>query len=92
MPATPKPVTPSRLARLQADLTLAQAARFLDRTPRYLGRLERANSFPLHLARRLAWRYGARLDDFLPQPLKGGATRKRAGPAKCDAPARPRRR
>jgi hypothetical protein len=91
MPAPRQIPTPSRRARLAARLSLAEAAAFLERSPRYLGRLERLNSFPLQIAQRLAWKYGARLDDFLPQPPQGGVIRRKAGPAKRKSPVRPRR-
>jgi hypothetical protein len=91
MPSPRQLLTPSRRARLAARLSLVEAAAFLERSPRYLGKLERLNSFPLQIAQRLAWRYGAPLDDFLPKPPEGGATRRKAGPVKRKALARPQR-
>jgi transcriptional regulator with XRE-family HTH domain len=71
---------PARAAREAAGLTLAAAARLGRITPAYLRRLETLNSFPHSLARLLAWRYGCRLEVFLP---RGGGT-----PSEGTAPVR----
>lgn len=74
----------ARAAREAAGLTVAAAARLARITPAYLRRLERLNSFPHPLARVLAWRYGCRLEVFLP---RGGGT-PRKGTAPVRQPAR----
>lgn len=65
-------LTPSRAARLAAGLTLAEAARLVERSPAYLAALERTNCFTEGLDWRLARLYSERCgapvtrDLFLP--------------------------
>ena len=69
------PDTPARKAREAAGLTPDQVSRRARVSAAYLLRCERAQSFSLPLARRLAHLYGARLDDFLPQRTGCSRTR-----------------
>ncbi|MGV3723910.1 MAG: helix-turn-helix domain-containing protein [Actinomycetota bacterium] len=82
---------PARAARERAGLSLEAAAKYLRVSPAYLRQCERSGQFAFHTAARLARRYGARLEDFLPtrprmvgHPAAGaggaGAVRKRPQP------------
>ena len=82
----------AREARLDAGLSLAEAARRARVSPAYLRRVEREGA-PYVLARRLASLYTCRIDLFLPTTPTGGRTTagKRGGGRRSPRPGRDQR-